>query len=169
MDGITLATIGLVAATLLLVAVTCWLVFETKGASKCQIGIQTWLEMMKRFDSHEMKRARKSLAHKVRTYSADKHDQISETVMDFFEDVGTLIRYGHIDKELVESSLGYYATRWWEAMQPYVCNERRIHNDDKTIFEDLERLAKAMRLPHEQIDAAELKQFLDDEERLAVD
>lgn len=88
--------------------------------------------------------------------------------MDFFEDVGTLLRYGYIDKKLVESSLGFYASRWWEAAQPHVNNERRRHNDDETIFEDFEILAKAARLAHERIDAAELKQFLDDEERLTV-
>ena len=50
MDGITIATLFLVA-TLALVVVTLWLVIETKRAVKRQLQVQTWLEMAKRFDS----------------------------------------------------------------------------------------------------------------------
>jgi hypothetical protein len=167
MDSLTLATLALTGATLLLCGASIWLVCETKRASKRQIQIQMWLEMMKRFDSREMKQARKALAIKIRDQA--KHEQISESVMDFFEDVGTLLRYGHIDKTLVESCLGFYATRWWEAIQPYVLEERRNHGDDKTVFEDLETFGKGIRLPHEKIDSTELKQFLADEARLFVD
>lgn len=86
--------------------------------------------------------------------------------MDFFEDVGTLWKHDYIDKKLVVESIGFYASRWWAAMQPYVADERRRHKDDETIFADLEFLAKKTRLPSEQIDEAELKQFLEDEGRL---
>jgi hypothetical protein len=168
MDGTTIATLCLVGATLALVGVTLWLVIETKGAAKRQLQVQTWLVMAKRFDSEEMKRARKTLAKAIQTYSADKHGKISETVMDFFEDVGMLWKHDHIDKKLVVESIGFYASRWWAAVQPYVYNERRRHKDDETIFADLEFLAKKTRLPHEQIDDAELKQFLEDEGRIAL-
>jgi hypothetical protein len=167
MDSLTLATLALTGVTLLLSGATIWLVFETKRASNRQIQVQMWLEMMKRFDSREMKHARKTLATRIKNQAT--HQEISETVMDFFEDVGTLLRHGHIDKTLVESSLGFYATRWWEAIQPYVLEERRNHNDDKTVFEDLETFGKQIRLPHEKVDTSELKRFLDDEARLVVD
>ena len=167
MDSLTIATLTLTAATLFLCGVTVWLVCETKRASNRQIQIQMWLEMMKRFDSREMKLARKTLATRIKNHA--KHEEISETVLDFFEDIGTLLRYGHIDKTLVKASLGFYATRWWEAIQPYVFEERRNHNDDRTVFEDLETFGKGIRLPHEKVDTAELKQFLDDEARLVID
>jgi hypothetical protein len=169
MDGLTTATLCLVGATLALVGVTIWLVVETKNAAKRQLQVQTWLEMAKRFDSQEMKRARRDLAKKIQTYSADNHDKISETVMDFFEDVRTLWKHDFIDKKLVEETFGFYGSRWWAAVQPYVSNERRKHKDDDTIFADIEFLAKKIRLPHEQIDDVELKQFLNDEARLVVD
>ena len=41
------------AATLALVAVTLWLVWETRTASKRQLGVQTWLTLLQRFDSNE--------------------------------------------------------------------------------------------------------------------
>jgi hypothetical protein len=167
MDGLTNATLALTGATLLLCAATIWLVWETKRAANRQIQIQTWLTMMKRFDSPEMKRARRTLATKIMNQA--KHKEISETVIDCFEDVGLLLKNGHIEKELVVSSLGFYGTRWWEALQPYILEERRNHNDDKTIFEDFETFGKQMRLSHEMIDTAELKQFLADEARLVSD
>jgi hypothetical protein len=176
MDGVTIATLCLaivtlflVVATLALVGVTVWLVIATKGAAKRQLQVQTWLEMAKRFDSKEMKKARKELAEKIQTYSANDHNKISETVIDFFEDVGTLLKRDFIDEELVVETIGFYGSRWWAAMQPYVSNERRKHKDDATIFADFEFLAKETRLPHEQIDDVELTQFLNDEARLVVD
>jgi hypothetical protein len=167
MDGLTIATLALTGATLALCGATIWLVCETKRAANRQIQIQTWLEMMKRFDSREMKQARKTLAKKIKDQA--EHEEISETVIDFFEDVGTLLRHGHINRTLVRSSLGFYATRWWEAVQPYVLEERRNHDGDKTVFEDFETIGREIRLPDEKVDSAELKQFLDDEARLVVD
>jgi hypothetical protein len=167
MDGLTIATLCLVAATLALVGVTVWLVVEAKGSAKRQLGVQTWLEMAKRFDSWEMRQARKTLAKKIQNNT--RHEEISETVIDFFEDVGTLLRYGYTDRKLVESTVAFYGTRWWEALQSYVYEERRKHGDDKTIFEDFEKFGREMRLPNEKIDSTELQQFLADEARLAVD
>jgi hypothetical protein len=167
MDGLTTATLALTVATLALVGVTIWLVWETKRAAKRQLQVQMWFEMAKRFDSQEMKHARKTLAKKIQNNA--KHEEISETVIDFFEDVGTLLKYGYTDRKLVESTVAFYGTRWWAALQSYVYEERRRHGDDKTIFEDFEKFGKEMRLPDEKIDSAELQQFLADEARLVVD
>lgn len=167
MDGLTIATLALTGTTLSLVLVTVWLVWETKRAAKRQLQVQMWFEMAKRFDSPEMKRARKILAKNIQNDA--QHEEISETVLDFFEDVGTLLRYGYVDKKLVGSTVAFYGTRWWEALQSYVYQERRNHGDDQTIFEDFEKFGKEMRLPDEKIDSAELKQFLLDEARLVID
>ena len=78
MDGLTKATLGLVAATLLLACVTAWLVYVTWRASRCQLRVQTWLEMAKRFDSSEVRRARRELAKQIQSYSVEGHDGISE-------------------------------------------------------------------------------------------
>src|SRR5439155_9334917 len=78
-----------------------------------QIGVNTWLVLQRRFDSREMKRARKVLAEQLRTYTTAKHREISETVLDFFEDVGTTYKEGYLNKKLAESAFSYYACRWW--------------------------------------------------------
>jgi hypothetical protein len=84
-----------------------------------QIGVNTWLELQRRFDSKEMRRARKKLAEQLKTYSAAKHAGISEIVTDFFEDAGTLYKLGYLNKDLAESSFSFYACRWWEAAKAY--------------------------------------------------
>lgn len=167
MNAETWATFALTVATLVLCGVTVWLVVVTRRGAQRQLEVQMWFELAKRFDSLEMKHARKATAKKI--LSNAKHDEIPEAVEDFFEDVGTLLKFGYIERKLVESSVAFYGTRWWEALRPYVHEERRRHGDDQTIFEDFEIFGKEMRTPEEKIDSAELEQFLADESRLVVD
>jgi Domain of unknown function (DUF4760) len=154
-------------ATLALVAVTLWLVWETRVASKRQIGVQTWLTLLQRFDSNEMKQARKRLVPQLSAYDRTKHDRISETVLNFFEDVGTAHKLGYLDSKLADSSFSYYAVIWWEAAKPYVDEERRRKDGDQSLFEDFERFANKMR--REPVTADLLQAFLADENRLKPD
>jgi hypothetical protein len=156
-------------ATAAMAVATFWLVCESRQASFRQIGVQTWLELEKRFDSQEMKRARKKLAQQLKAYSPNKHDKISETVLNFFESVGIAYKSNYLDKKLTNSSFSFHACRWWEAAKPYVDQEQKRHNEDITLFEDFKDLAKLMRGADEKIDDTELQRFLDDEERLVVD
>jgi len=92
--------------------------------SSHQIGVATWLELERRFDSEEMKRARKKLAQQLKAYTAAKHGKVSETVLDFFEDVGTTYKEGYLNRKLADSAFGFYACRWWEAAKAYVDHEQ---------------------------------------------
>jgi hypothetical protein len=163
------ATVALALFTVGLAIATFWLVSESRKSSYREIGVQTWLELQKRFDSPEMVRARKKLAPQLENYDATKTGKISETVLNFFEDMGSAYRMGYLDKKLADSSFSYHASRWWEAAKPYVEQERRRHGEDKTIFEDFQFVAEQMRLPDEKIDANELRTFLEDESRLVSD
>lgn len=169
-DGILAwATVALAVATTGMALATFWLVSESREASFRQIRVQTWLELEKRFDSKEMKLARKTLARQLMAYDSSKHDTISETVLDFFDDAGSLYREGYLDKKLAESAFSFYACRWWEASKSYVDEEQKRHKDDPTLFEDFKKLAELMRQTGEKIDDAELKRFLEDESRLNVE
>ena len=157
-------------ATLLLAVATFWLALLTRKLEKAwvkasgdQIGVSTWLELERRFDSKDMKRARKKLAEQLKVYSTEKHADISEAVFEFFEDVGTLYRQQCVNRKLADSAFSFYACRWWESAKAYVDHERRVHGEDKTLFEDFEYVAKAMRLPNEVIDQEEVQAFLKDE------
>jgi hypothetical protein len=176
-----------IVATLLTAIMACftgWLAWETRKLEKGwretsakqietwlktstdQIGVKTWLELERRFDSEEMKRARKQFAQQLRTYGIPNHDKISETVLNFFESVGIAYKEGCLSKILAESSFSFYACRYWEAAKAYIDQEQKRHDEDVTLFEDFHDFAKSMRLPNEKIDEEEIKRFLADEMKL---
>jgi len=157
----------LALATVALACGTFWLAVEARQSSYRQIGVQTWLEFLKRFDSGDMRSERKGLAKQLKKYDPKKHDEISEVVLLLFEDVGIAYKLGCLSKELAYESFGFYLSRWWSAAKPYVDEERRRHGDDKTLFENFERIAVLMRLDRETIDEPEVQRFLDDEIRLS--
>ncbi len=148
------------------------LAFESRQTSSRQIGVQTWLALEPRFDSNEMKRARKKLAEQLDSYDSNstKHNKITEEVLEFFESVGTVYNYKLLNKELADSSFSYYANRWWEAAKTYVDKERKDKGDDNSLFSEFEKLVKTMRKKCDPvIDDKDLKNFLADERRLKVD
>ncbi|MGB7581912.1 MAG: hypothetical protein WBL85_05635, partial [Sedimentisphaerales bacterium] len=107
-------------ATVALAGATVWLAVESRRGSLRQIGVQTWLVLEPRFDSKEMKLARKKLAKQLDPYDPTKHDQITEEVLELFESIGTAYNLGLLHKGLVISSFSYYANYWWEAAKSYV-------------------------------------------------
>ena len=160
------STLVLAIATVVLAFATIRLVGESRQASKRQNGLQTWMEFRRWFDSTEMIEARRELAKLMRAYTQTIHKEIPETVMNFFEDLGTVYTQGYIDKKLADSTFSYYACRWWEVVKPYVDHERKRHNEDNTLFEDFETLARQMRQPEDVLDADQMKLFLADENNL---
>jgi hypothetical protein len=163
------ATVALALVTVGLAIATFWLVSESRKSSFREIGVQTWLEFQKRFDSSEMVQARKRLALQLEKYDSAKTSRISETVLNFFEDMGNAYKNGYLNKNLADSSFSFYACRWWEAAKSYIDQARRRHGGDKTIFEDFEFVVAQMRLSDEKIDDKELQNFLEDESRLVAD
>jgi len=179
-----IAEIALAIFTAVMAGFTAWLAWETRKLGKSssenstkqieawfktssdQIGVKTWLELEQRFDSEEMKRARKKLAQQLKDYSVNKHNKVSETVLNFFESVGTAYKMGYLNEELAASSFGFYATRWWEVTKAYIDQEQKRHGEDATLFEDFKYFAQKMRLPSEVIDDDEIQTFLDDEMKL---
>ena len=179
-----IAEIALAVFTAAMAGFTAWLAWETRRLEKSsrentskqneawfktssdQIGVKTWLELEQRFDSEEMKRARKKLAQQFKAYSVSKHSKISETVLNFFESVGTAYKMGYLNEELASSSFGFYASRWWEITKAYIDQEQKRHGEDSTLFEDFKYFAQKMRLPGEVIDDDEIQIFLDDETKL---
>ncbi len=54
------------------------------------------------FDSAEIRRARGRLAEQMEDYDLSKHDEITDEVLDVFEDIGTVYKLGLINKELAQ-------------------------------------------------------------------
>lgn len=160
------ATFILAAATVALALATIWLAVESKRASVRQIRVQTWLTLKDRFDSKEIKTARKALAHKLRTYDASKHDKITEEVLDLFADIGTVYNLGLLNKELAESTFSFYVNHWWAAAKSYIEQERKNKGDDDLLFGEFEKVADAMKKYDGKIPAADIDKFLNEEARL---
>lgn len=160
------ATVWLAYSTRTLARSTVKMANETREASVRQLGVQTWLHLAARFDSKEIRQARGRLAEKLENYVPAKHDEITEEVLDVFEDIGVVYKLGLINEDMVDSSFSYYVSRWWEVARTYIFQERERNKDkDGEIFCDFEALASKMRRPDEKIDGLDLKKFLNDEKQ----
>ncbi len=151
---ITLAvsTFILAVFTALMACFTCWLAKSTKRladeakeASIRQIGVQTWLEMSKRFNADELLTQRIELAWYLAgnrtSVSPQNYNLSSDAVLVFFEDIGTLISLGHIDKQLSEDTFGYYSRRWWKILEDYIFDLRK-KRENPTLYINFERYVK---------------------------
>lgn len=129
----------------ILQAVQVWLQNKT---TREQLRVNFYLELRKQFDSPEFRRARGYLAQQFLAkdfqegiITTPTHDEIQETVMNFFEDMGTLLRRGYLDSELITDTFSYYGLGWWNVCKEYIIEERKTHNNDPTLFSDFEKLA----------------------------
>jgi len=176
-QSLVYGTWALVAGTLALVGVTWWmmqkqidLLREQTADNRANLRLQNHLTFAARFDSREFHADRKLVAEKL--LAGASHDEISESVLDFFEDLGMYLRRGYFDEELAWSTFGFYAVRWWAACRDYVLEERKANND-QTLFTDFESVVERFR----QLDRqhaltepteAEVEKFLQDEANLEI-
>jgi hypothetical protein len=141
---------------------------DAKEASMTQLGVQTWLEIQQRFDSDEMKRARRLLATQLMPqYDPKKFNEIDETLLDTFDDMGALFSRNLIDRDLVGGQLGFYVDRWWLACKPYVDDVRK-RNNNQDYFSGFEELANFMAKNDPHLGEDDVKRFLADESHLAT-
>lgn len=99
---------------------------------------------IEQFEGKNMLSERSALATLILKNASHEEQQEHETVLDFFETVGLLVRRKLIDVEMVWSNFGYYAIRWAKACEPYIKKERELKNNDTTIFEDFMYLTEEM-------------------------
>jgi hypothetical protein len=117
---------------------TWWLVNRHVSIAKEQAKIQLYLQLRKEFDSEYLDAA-KSLARQL--LDDAPHEDINETVMNFFEDMGMLLRRDYLDREMIWDTFGYYARMWWSSCRAYIVEERTRLNDN-TLFTDFEYLVE---------------------------
>jgi hypothetical protein len=141
---------------------------DSKEAAATQLGVQTWLQVQERFDSDEMKRARKLLARQLAPgYDPKEYDNIDTTLLAAFDDMGALFSRDLIDRDLVGGQLGFYVDRWWIACKPYVDDVRKRNQSDG-YFSDFEALAKYMAKNDPHLSDEDVKRFLADESHLVT-
>ena len=150
-------------ATIALVGATLWLVSETKQASNRAIGVETWLDLEKRFDSKEMKNARFRLAAQLLESDPLKNSRSFDTdVLELFDSIGIAYRLGYLNKELAEASFSYYANRWWNAALPYIQQERQ-KSHDPSLFNGFEFFTAKTSRYDQTLSKEDVAEFLKDE------
>jgi hypothetical protein len=125
-----------------LVFVTWFLVWRQLRLAREDLKVRLQTSYEEKFDGPALIAERKKLAGQLLTNAA--HKDIQEPVMNFFESVGMLLRRRYIDLDMVWSDFSFYAIRWWSASKDYISEERRLQNNDETIFEEFKHLVDAL-------------------------
>jgi hypothetical protein len=120
---------------------TWWLVKGQLSIAKEQRKIQLFLELRKDFDG-SLLRERQLLARQL--LNSTPHDEINETVLNFFEDMGMLLRRDFLDREMIWDTFSYYARMWWSACRDYIAKEREDVGGDETLFTDFDYLVNCI-------------------------
>jgi hypothetical protein len=160
--------VRLVAIRWALVGVTVYIARQQSAAVRRDLRARLQLKFIDRFDGPKMLRARKELAQLF--LSKAPHHKAKETVMDFFEDMSLFLGRGYLDEELLWSTFGFYAVRWWAICKGYALEERKKQSD-LTLFSDFEDLAKRFlsrdaKAGLTEATPTDLEQFLEDERDL---
>lgn len=138
-----------------------------RAVRKITLKARLHLTFLERFDNDRMITARSLLAGKL--LAAAPPDKIQEDVMNFFEEMHLFLQDCYLDEELIWSTFGFSAVRWWAVCEDYVSDERNTRND-QTLFAGFQELA----LRFSQRDApaglqeptmAELFVFLEDQQK----
>jgi len=123
---LAIATVCLAIYTYKLVTATQALFKETKAAAEKQLGVTTWLDFVKRFDSPQMDKARSKLATDI----SQKLPTIDEELPEFYEELGICYTQHCIDRKLAHSAFSYDAQHWWELVKPYVETMRKEKGEE---------------------------------------
>ena len=117
---------------------TIWQTQKQLGIAREQMRVELYLRLRARFDSDKFRDARHDLAYALQIHRPSEF--IKDTVMDFFEDMGMLLRRGYLDPEMVADTFSFHTLGWWHACREYIVNERH-NNDDECFYTDFEELA----------------------------
>jgi hypothetical protein len=133
------ATVCLAFYTYRLVTATQRLFIETKAAAGKQLGVSTWLDFVKRFDSKQMDEARHELASGI----SQQLPTIDEQLLEFFEELAIAWNENCIDQKLAHSAFSYDAQNWWMLVKPWV--ERIRTERGEEFYCEYETFIKSMR------------------------
>jgi len=180
---VAIGTWVLAVATWALAGVTWWLARRQLSLAKEQLEgqlsiareqrkIELYLAIRKDFDG-PMISARKILAQQFLANAG--HDEIKDTDINLFEDMGMLIRRDYLDRDMVWATFSYYARMWWSSCKEYIAAERARLNDS-SFFTDFEYLVewigeedvKRLHKSRAELEpsASDIKRFREDEARL---
>ena len=149
-----------------------YLIYTQIRISKEIAGADFLLKLDNRFSTDEMKKNRHNLAKTLMDDpdNIEKIDKLVDEVIFHFEDIGLLLRKGHVLGELVWVMQSYYILRYWKILNEYI-EWLRETQKDRTFYTEFENLhmkmveiEKKKRKKQEiQLSNQKLKEFLVEE------
>jgi hypothetical protein len=110
------------------------------STAKEQLNALLYLELRKQFDGSTLLAARKVFAEQI--LDGKPHEEMDQSILTFFEDVGMLLRRNYLDREMVWETFGYFAQMWHSACRDFVTKERANGGGDPHIFSGFEYLVE---------------------------
>ena len=99
-------------------------------------GVDLIFELEDRFDAPEMMKARKRVAKALQNHIST---QEMDTVLDFFETLGILVRRNAVDDELAWNYFSHWVLRYAALTKDHI-EDRRKAESDETYWQDVEFL-----------------------------
>lgn len=127
------------------VAAAFFAVWRQNRLTKRALSAQVFSQLTARWDSDIMRARRKRLAEGLRTKAlADIPPATVEDVVDFFEELGTILRNGYLDIEPIWQSFSTAARFYWASCgKAYVVSLRTAYSDS-TYYSEFEYLVDKM-------------------------
>ena len=138
MDWTQIAEIVTAVGTWAVAGCTFWLVKGHLSTAKDERKIELYLELRKEFESEPLLSHREQFAGQL--LDKKKHDEMTPGVLNFFEDLGMLLRRRYLDREIVWETFGHFAKMWWSSCRDYVTAERANMGGDTLFFGGFEYL-----------------------------
>jgi hypothetical protein len=109
--------------------------------AKALLAVQISVEFDKKFDSREMRQARRRLSAQLLN-----HKEVTDTrVLDFFDQLGMYADQGRVDKDTVYRSYSYWIERYWPVLKKAYVDDLRREKNDADYYADFEELYEAMK------------------------
>ena len=112
-----------------------WTYWSAKRRERFKMGIDLILKLGEQFDSEEKRKSRSEGAKDLAQNDIARSMEVDD-VLDFFEDVGFLLRRRAIDLEAVDTFFAYWLEAWWRATTRY-----RSDKASPTTWKNVERMA----------------------------
>jgi hypothetical protein len=117
-------------------------------AAREENGVRLYLDMRERWDSERMQQQRKALAASFKNTPANQRtdqffEQIKEDVLNFFEDLGSMLKHKLVAEQLVYDLLSYHVKGWYAVCGPYIVQLQAKKKDD-SLFADFKFLSERM-------------------------
>lgn len=130
-DWIATASVIVAVASLIVAAIAAWAVERQAYLLRFSIQVQSLLTVDQRFNDRDQREKRH---HAARQLFADRPDAEVEDVLDFLDTLGTLVRRGALDAEMVWATFFYWIYGYWDAAGAVIGRER---SKNRRVWEDL--------------------------------